>query len=250
MKIRLIFSFLGTLLLLFIIVPLVRMYFSVSPLSLGKTTLEGEVVASIFLTFRASLWATICAIACGVPLAWLLARHDFFGKQVIEGIIDIPVIVPHSAAGIALLMVIGRTSLLTRLTGISIVGTEAGIACAMFFVSMPHLVNTVKSGFILIDPRYEKTAVTLGATAWKAFLTISLPLAKRSIISGSIMMWARGISEFGAVVILAYHPMVAPVLIFERFQSFGLKYATPVTVLLISISLIIFIILRIIGGKK
>ena len=101
-----------------------------------------------------------------------------------------------------------------------------------------------------MDVRYEKTAITLGASPWKAFTTVSLPMARKSIISGGIMMWARGISEFGAVVILAYHPMTAPVLIFERFQNFGLSYAVPVTVLLIIISLIIFTILRMIEDRK
>jgi molybdate/tungstate transport system permease protein len=75
-------------------------------------------------------------------------------------------------------------------------------------------------------------------------------MAKKSIFSGSIMMWGRGISEFGAVVILAYHPMTAPVLIYERFQNFGLKYALPVTVLLVAISLLLFVILRIIGDRQ
>ena len=115
----------------------------------------------------------------------------------------------------------------------------------MFFVSVPFLVNAVKSGFKLIDERYEKTAITLGASRWKAFFTVSLPMVKKSIFSGSIMMWGRGISEFGAVVILAYHPMTAPVLIFERFQNFGLQYALPVTVLLILISLLVFFFMRI-----
>jgi len=101
-----------------------------------------------------------------------------------------------------------------------------------------------------VDERYEKTAVTLGATPWKAFRTVSLPMVKKSILSGSIMMWGRGISEFGAVVILAYHPMTAPVMIFERFQNFGLKYATPVTVLLVVISLAVFVGLRILEDRK
>ena len=120
----------------------------------------------------------------------------------------------------------------------------------ILFVSVPFLVNAAKEGFKLIDERYEKTAVTLGATPWKAFLTVSLPMVKKSIVSGSIMMWGRGISEFGAVVILAYHPMTAPVLIFERFQNFGLKYALPVTALLILISLAIFIVVRLFEDKK
>jgi molybdate/tungstate transport system permease protein len=75
-------------------------------------------------------------------------------------------------------------------------------------------------------------------------------MARKAILSGGIMMWARGISEFGAVVILAYHPMTAPVLIFERFQNYGLKYAIPVTVLLIIISLVIFIVLRFLEDRS
>jgi molybdate/tungstate transport system permease protein len=250
MRFKVIFSALGFLLVLFIAVPILRMLVSAGPGTLVNTAGEAEVHASIFLTLRASLWATLVALFTGVPLAWVLARKDFKGKKLIEGIIDLPVIIPHTAAGIALLSVWGRHSLLSRVTGLDIIGTEIAIAMGMFFVSVPFLVNAAKEGFKLIDERYEKTAVTLGATPWKAFLTVSLPMVKKSLISGSIMMWGRGISEFGAVIILAYHPMVAPVLIFERFQNFGLKYALPVTVLLIVISLVIFIVMRIFGDRK
>jgi len=79
---------------------------------------------------------------------------------------------------------------------------------------------------------------------------VALPLAKKSILSGSIMMWARGISEFGAVVILAYHPMTAPVLIFERFQNFGLQEAIPVAALLLIVSLVVIIVLRLIVDRN
>jgi molybdate/tungstate transport system permease protein len=226
------------------------MIISVTPSDLIRTAMEKEVLGSIFLTFRASLWSTLVALACGVPLAFLLARYNFFGKKIIEGLIDIPVIIPHTAAGIALLMVWGRQSILTKVIGTSIVGTEIAISIAMLFVSIPFLVNNVKEGFKLIDARYEKTAMTLGASHWKAFTSVSLPMAKKSIISGSIMMWARGISEFGAVVILAYHPMTASVLIFERFQNFGLKYAVPTTVILILLSLLVFLILRLLEDKR
>jgi molybdate/tungstate transport system permease protein len=223
------------------------------PGTLVKTAAEAEVYSSIFLTLRASLWATLAALLTGVPLAWILSRHEFKGKKLIEGLIDLPVMIPHTAAGIALLGVWGRQSLFSQATGVSIVGTEIAISMGMFFVSAPFLVNAVKEGFKLIDYRYEKTAITLGATPWQAFHTVSLPMVKKSIISGSIMMWGRGISEFGAVIILAYHPMVTPVLIFERFQNFGLKYALPVTGLLMLVSLMIFILLRILendGHKR
>ena len=249
MKFKAVFSFLGLLLVLFVGVPIFRMLISSDPNTLVETARDSEVYSSIFLTLRASLWATIAALFTGVPLAYLLARRKFKGKKIIEGIVDLPVIIPHTAAGIALLFIWGRHSLFSKVSGLHIIGTEIAISMGMFFVSVSFLVNAVKEGFKLIDERYEKTAITLGATPWKAFLTVSLPMVKKSIISGSIMMWGRGISEFGAVVILAYHPMAAPVLIFERFQNFGLKYAVPVTALLIIISLIIFIIVRILEDK-
>lgn len=250
MKVKVLFSFMGTILILFIVVPIFRMVIAVDPVDLAKTAVEREVIGSVLLTLRASLWATLAAFCLGIPLAYMLARAHFFGKKIIEGMIDVPVIIPHTAAGIALLMVWGRHSLLTRWTGISIAGTEVAISLAMFFVSVPFLVNSAKEAFKLIDVRFEKTAVSLGASHWKAFTSVSLPMAKRSIISGGILMWARGISEFGAVVILAYHPMTAPVLIFERFQNFGLKYAVPVTVLLIIISLVVFTILRLLEDRR
>jgi molybdate/tungstate transport system permease protein len=249
MKFKVIFSFLGVLLVLLVGVPIFRMLLSSDPGTLIETAKDSEVYSSIFLTLRASLWATVAALITGVPLAYLLARKKFKGKKIIEGIIDLPVMIPHTAAGIALLTTWGRHSLFSKVSGLNIIGTEIAISLGMFFVSVSFLVNAVKDGFKLIDERYEKTAITLGATPWKAFTSVSLPMVKKSIISGSIMMWGRGISEFGAVVILAYHPMVAPVLIFERFQNFGLKYALPVTALLIIISLVIFIIVRLLEDK-
>ncbi|GAH16287.1 unnamed protein product, partial [marine sediment metagenome] len=117
--------------------------------------------------------------------------------------------------------------------GIQFVDSMAGIVIAMLFVSIPFLIDSAKEGFKKVDVRLEKVARSLGASPWQAFFKISLPLAWRSIVAGNIMMWARGISEFGAVLILAYHPMIAPVLVYERFETYGLDYARPVAVLLI-----------------
>jgi len=248
-----IFIPLTTLLIFLIVFPLINMIFGVSVSEIFNTLLDKEVTSSIFLTLRASLWSTVFALIIGVPTGYLIARNNFFGKKIIEGIIDLPVIIPHTAAGIALLSVWGRKSLFGQLTGMSIMGTEIAISVAMFFVSVPFLINAVKNGFKLIDPRYEKVAITLGASPLKAFFTISLPMVKKSVLSGSIMMWARGISEFGAVIILAYHPMITPILIYDRYEAFGLKYARPVAVVLILICLLVFISLRLLedrGGKS
>jgi molybdate/tungstate transport system permease protein len=206
-----------------------------------------EVLGALGLTFYAAAWATLLALLTGVPLAYLLARHDFPGKAWVEGLINLPIVVPHTAAGIALLMVFGRQAMVGRLMkpiGLTFTDRLPGIVVAMLFVSLPFLVVTAREAFALVDPELELVAATEGASRWQAFRYVTLPLAWRGILAGAAMMWGRGISEFGAVIILAYHPRIAPTLIYERFAGFGLKAAQPVAVLLILASLAVFLLLQ------
>ena len=249
------FALLGLGIFLFITAPLAKMLLSsvAGPQTLWKTLADSEVLRAIGLTLYTALIATAIGFTLGVPLAYLLARYEFPGKKLVEGLIDVPVVVPHTAAGIALLFVFGRSFLAGEAfakIGITFVDSVAGIVIAMLFVSVPFLIDSAKEGFKSVDVRLEKVARTLGATPWQVFVRISFPLAWQSIVSGSIMMWARGISEFGAVVILTYHPMIAPVLVFERFEAFGLDYARPVAVLLIMVSVLIFVVLRALIGRS
>ncbi|MDK1030517.1 MAG: ABC transporter permease [Planctomycetia bacterium] len=245
----LIFAVLGGLLVLFISVPIARMLFSCRPLTLYDTARQTGVLSSIILTLYCSAIATAIALVTGIPLSFLLARRDFPGKALVQGIIDLPVVIPHTAAGVALLSVFGRRFILGSLfsrIGVDFVSSVPGIVVAMLFVSLPFLVNGARAAFEQMDVRLESVARTLGASPTRVFFTVSMPLAWRGIVSGSLMMWARGISEFGAVVILAYHPMIAPTLIYERLNNFGLAAALPVAVILIIICLAVFIVLRMI----
>jgi molybdate/tungstate transport system permease protein len=247
------FVLLGLVIFLFIVVPLGKMILASDPMILLDTFLDPEVMGSIWLTLYAALIATAIGCLLGVPLAYLLARANFPGKRLVEGLIDIPIVVPHTAAGIALLFIFGRNFMVGKAfdnIGIQFVDSTAGIVIAMLFVSIPFLIDSAKEGFKKVDVRLEKVARSLGASPWQAFFKISLPLAWRSIVAGNIMMWARGISEFGAVLILAYHPMIAPVLVYERFETYGLDYARPVAVLLIVVCLIVFIGLRMLVYQK
>ena len=251
--ISLIFTFLGGLLLLFIIAPLVGMFVTTAPIHVFDAAKETEVQRSIWLTIFTSIVSTLIFSIGAIPLAFLLARRKFVLKKLVLGIINIPVIIPHSAAGIALLGVISRDTTLGRIAdylGFSFVNNPAGIIVAMAFVSVPYLLNASIEGFNNVPERLEKVALTLGASPAHVFFTISLPLAWRNILTGFIMMWGRGLSEFGAVIIIAYHPMITPVMIFERFNAFGLQYAKPVTILFILICLVIFILMNIISGKR
>jgi len=246
-------SLAGALILLFIVAPLVGMFVSTSPSDLFTTAQDVEVQQSIKLTIWVSLAATIFFSLAAIPLAYLLARKDFPLKSIVSGVIDLPVVIPHSAAGIAILGFVSRDSVLGKMgsaIGLNFVGHPAGIAIAMAFVSLPFLINAARDGFASVPVRLEKAALTLGASPSRVFFTISLPLAWRSIVSGLILMFARGMSEFGAVIMVAYHPMITPVLIYERFGSFGLNYARPVSVLFILISLAVFIALRLLARNK
>ena len=248
-----VFILLAVILVFFIGYPIILTLTDSTPVIFWETILDEQVQKSILFTFSSSLIATVIGLVTGIPLAYLLARHNFPGKHLVEGVIDLPIVIPHSAAGIALLMALGRQSPLGQVfgsLGINFVSATPGVIAAMLFVSVPFLIDAAREGFESVDPHLEYVARTLGSSAWNAFWRVTFPMAWRSIISGLIMMWSRGISEFGAVVILTYHPMIAPVLLYERFQSFGLEYALPVAGLVILISMFIFLILRSLSQSK
>lgn len=251
--VNIVFMLLGGLLLLFIIAPLVSMFLHTSSVQFSETIHDEQVQKSIFLTLGTAFGATLFFALLAIPLGYFLSRNQFKGKELIRGIVNLPVVIPHSAAGIAILGFISRDTLIGNMAGsvgLNLVGHPIGISLAMAFVSVPFLLNAVVDGFDNVPERLEKAALNLGASPIRVFFTISLPLAWRNVVSGFVMMFARGMSEFGAVVIVAYHPMIVPVMIYERFSSFGLKYARPVSVVFICVSLIFFIALRLVSIRK
>jgi len=250
--VSIIFPALGGLVLLFIVAPLIGMFLNTSLEQFGETARDGEVVGSIWLTLFTSMGATLVCAVFSLPLSYFLARKSFPLKGLVNGIIDVPIVIPHSAAGIALLGIISRDTVIGSLAGkvgIRFVGGYTGIMAAMAFVSVPFVINSARDGFAAVPERLEKAALNLGASPIRVFFTISVPMAWRSILSGLILMWARGMSEFGAVLVVAYHPMITPVLIYERFGAFGLKYARPVSALFIAICLFFFIVLRVVARR-
>jgi molybdate/tungstate transport system permease protein len=240
----LLFGALASLAVLFLLLPLVALFYGVGLEKVFSTLLEREVYESIWLTFRISLYAVLAVLLTGVPLAYLIARYDFRGRSLLESLIDIPVMLPHTAAGIALLMAFNED------LGIDLVDSEAGIMAAMAFLSAPFLINGAKEGFKKVDERYEHVARTLGAGRIRLFFSVVLPNAKNDIVNGALMMWSRGIGEFGAVVIIAYHPMVAPVLIYDRFTAYGLPYAAPVAAVMVAVSVAVFLTVRIWNNRR
>ncbi|NLT73587.1 MAG: ABC transporter permease [Chloroflexi bacterium] len=237
----------ASLLVLFVVLPLAVTMLSTSLPAVLEAIVDPEVARSLGVTFLAGAISSTVGLILGLPLAYILARGNFPGRETLAAVVDLPMIIPHTAAGIALLLVFGRQGLLGRgfsRLGITFADSLGGIVVGMLFVSLPLLVGASREAFAAVHPDYEQAARVDGAGFWGTLWHVTLPLAWRGILSGAIMMWARGISEFGAVVILAYSPRIMPVLIYERFMGFGLASAQPVTVILIVVVLLLFALLR------
>ncbi len=244
---RIALAALGALLVLFIVGPLLRLLLLATPASLREALQDQELHASIALTLATATAATLLALVLGVPLAYLLARRSFRGRQLIEAIVELPVVIPHPVAGIALLLFLGRNSTVggafARL-GVEFVSHIPGIVAGMLFVSVPILVSGAREAFRGVDPRLERVARTLGDSPGTAFRRVTLPLAGRGILAAAVLSWARSVSEFGAIVILTYNPQVASVLIYDRFTTLGLPAAVPAALLLLFVALGVFALVR------
>jgi molybdate/tungstate transport system permease protein len=240
-------ALLGSLFLLFLLAPLVQLVASGGATGAVKLFGDGELRASLALTAITATVATLLGIAGGTPLAYLLERQRFRGRTVLAALLDLPLLVPHPVAGIALLLVLGRQSVVggTLLAmGLRIVSAPAGIVAAMLFVSAPLYISAAREAFARVDPRYEGVARTLGDAPWRAFRRVTLPLSMRGLIAAALVMWARAVSEFGAIVVLAYNPKVASVLSYDRFTGYGLSEALPVAAILVLLAFIPLLALR------
>lgn len=242
--------FSGAIVLVFLLLPLAEMVFAPSLETMGEAAADADVRKAIGLSLGTSCAAGLVSFMLGTPFAYLLARRVFPGKKILESIIDLPIMIPHPVIGIAILGVAGRNHWLGRAlleVGVRVMGSVTGLVVVLTFVGLPFYVNAVKNGFESVPERLERVSRTLGSSSFGAFLRVTFPLAWRSMLVGFIMCVARAISEFGAVIIVAYHPMVAPVLIYERFTAYGLKYSQPVAVWLILVSLLLFLLLRLVS---
>lgn len=243
----------ASLLLLFIAAPVAGLVVAGGASGLARLTTDTELRSSLVLTVLTAFVATLVGVLGGTPLAWLLARRRFRGRALVAALIDLPLVIPHPVAGIALLLVLGRGSpagqTLLHL-GLRIVGSPLGIVCAMVFVAAPLYVSAAREAIARVDARYEAVARTLGDPAWRAFRRITLPLAGRGLVAAGVVMWARAVSEFGAIVILTYNPKVASVLSYDRFTSYGLDEALPVAAVLVLLALVPLVALRALRGKE
>ena len=239
------FSAAGSIIVLILLIPMILAPLMTSPSEVASALTDSEILRALSITFTAATMATAIALVFGVPLAYVMARRDFAFKSFLESVLNIPLTIPHSAAGILVLLAYhSRTQIGSILSNLGIVTEDTiwGITLAMLFVSAPILISSARAGFSMIDENLEYVARTLGANYYKTFFTVTLPLALRAIASGAILTWTRSVSEVGALLIVAPYPRSIALLVIQRFEAFGLSSALPITVILLGISLVIVLI--------
>jgi molybdate transport system permease protein len=193
-------------LLAFMMLPLLALLIRTGLGTLLANAMQTQVVQAVALSMTTSATATVLAIVLGTPLAYLLARHDFRGKIVLETMIDLPMVLPPAVAGVALLMAFGRRGLLGEhlsSLGLELAFTQAAVVLAQLFVAAPFFVKSAMAGFTRVEREAEEAAQIDGADSWKVFWRITLPLTWPALFGGAIMTWARALGEFGATIIFA-----------------------------------------------
>jgi molybdate/tungstate transport system permease protein len=244
---------LGTLLLVAVGVPLGLFVLRQDPAVVAQKLGNPDVHAMLVLTIYGPLLATLVAVVFGVPLAYLLAE-GFPGQAVVESLVDLPLVVPHSVAGLLVLFGFGRGAAFSDLR---VLGTLTGMVLALTFVSAPFAVNGAREAFETVNPRLGFAARAHGASKFETFRRVTLPLAARGVFTGGVMAWARGVSEFGAVAVVAYSveyfspfslsqvtTQHAPVFIFNTYTSQGLAESGAVATILLGLSAGIFLVIR------
>lgn len=193
-------------LLSFLLLPLLAMLLRLDLTGFWVTVASPVVAQAIGLSMATTLAATALALLLGGPLAYQLARRPFPGRTIIDTLIDLPMVLPPSVAGIALLMAFGRRGLIGAPLaefGISISFTVVAVVLAQCFVAAPYFVKAATAGFVGVDRELEQAAALDGASPSQVLRFITIPLAWPALFSGAVMTWARALGEFGATIIFA-----------------------------------------------
>jgi molybdate transport system permease protein len=210
---------------------------------------EASALSALRLSLITSTLSVLFTVITGTPLAFLLARRNFRGKYWFEILIDLPIVLPPSIAGIALLIAFGRQGLFggwLNALGIQLPFTTAAVVIAQTFVSAPLFVRAARIGFSEIDQQLREAAYVEGCNEWQLFRYIMLPLARHSILSGSILAWTRALGEFGATILFAGNmegvTQTMPMAIYLGFEkNIGIALALSIVLLFVSVTLLFII---------
>ena len=236
---------------LFFIVPMLGLVLRTPWTEAPRALTSPDTLDALRLSLIASLSSTALAIVLGVPLAWVYARLEFPGRDILRALTTLPMVLPPVVGGIALLLAFGRRGLvgawLDSTFGITLPFTTAGVVFAETFVAMPFLVLTVEAGLRSMDRRFEHAARTLGASRWTVFTRITLPLIAPSLFAGAVLCWARALGEFGATITFAGNfpgiTQTMPLAVYLLLET-NPEGSFVLSLILLAVSLVVLVSLR------
>ncbi len=244
------------LFLIFISVPLVSLFTRVGIEDLLYAITSEAAINALCLSAVTAVISTIIVIIFGTPLAYINARIPYRGRNIVDTLTDLPIILPPTVAGLALLMAFGANGLLGQyfsIFGIRIAFTTTAVVLAQIFVASPFYLRQARSSFEAIDIEYEYASRTLGAGPLKTLFKVTLPLAFGSLLSGVIMTFARALGEFGATMMfagnLAGKTQTMPLAIYSELQS-DMSISVALAILLVVFSFGIILIVKYLGARE
>ena len=238
-------------LVLLILIPVLMLFTRTSLQGLLENISQEEVLQAIRVSFRTTLISVGLIILLGTPLAYLMGRHEFRYKKVLDTLIDLPLVLPPSVAGLALLMTFGRRAVIGSWldnSGIEIAFTVTAVVIAQIFIASPFYVRAASLGFAGIETEIVQAAQLDGASRWQIFRFVIVPLSRFALLSGIMMCWARALGEFGATMLFAGNfpgrTQTMPTAIYLGFER-NLDSAITLSVILVIISFVSLLLIKV-----
>lgn len=246
----------SVVLLAFFALPLAAIILRSLNLNFFENALSQQAFKALRLSLLTSSITTLCTAVFGTPLAYILARWKFTHKTWLELILELPIVLPPSVAGVALLITFGRNGLLGpffKFFGISLPFTTTAVVLAQLFVAAPLFLRSARIGFAHIDQQLEESARVEGANQWQLFSEVTLPLSARALASGAILTWTRALGEFGATILFAGNlegmTQTMPMAIYLGFER-NIGVALALSVVLIFVSVILLMLTKSLEKNK
>ena len=244
------FAGLGTIFVFLLALPVGALIWKTISMGFNQRVFSMDALAALRLSLLTSTLSLCVTVLAGTPLAYTLARRTFQGQAWVELLIDLPIVLPPSVAGLGLLIAFGRQGIFGETLsalGVQLPFTTAAVVIAQTFVSAPLYIRAARIGFADVDAQLEECALVEGATHWQLFRHVMLPLAGHALVSGAILCWARALGEFGATILFAGNlsgrTQTMPLAIYVGFEQ-GLGMALALSTILIGVSIVLLLALR------
>ncbi|MFA6364442.1 ABC transporter permease [Methanoregula sp.] len=241
---------------LYLALPILALFIRISPDMFFATIHDPEVISALWLSLFTTCITLAVVILVGTPFAYYHCRYSYPGKVVVDTLIDLPLVLPPAVAGVALLVLYGRVGLLGKyfnMLGIPLAFTTLAVIMAQIFVASPFYLRQAKSLFEQLDPAYEQTARTLGASSLRTLTLVTLPMTASGLISGAVMTFGRALGEFGATIMFAGNlpgvTQTMPLAVYVGMQG-NVNVGLTISILLVIISFTIMIAVRIIQKRE